>query len=79
MDDTELKRIRWRCRRGRLENDVVLERFLERHGAGLSGARLQAFERLLDHADNDLWDLVSGRREARDPDLADVVQLLRSC
>lgn len=79
MDDIELRRIKWRCRRGTLENDVVLERFLERYGTQLSGARLEAFQRLLDYADKDIWDLVSGRREARDPDLADVVQLLRSC
>jgi antitoxin CptB len=77
MEEIELKRLKWSCRRGMLENDLVLERFMERHGPGLSGTRLQAFQRLLEHDDNDLWDLVSGRTEARDPDLAEVVQLLR--
>lgn len=79
MNDTELKRLRWHCRRGTLENDLVLERFLDRYGAGLSEARLKAFRRLLDYADNELWDLVSRRREPGDPDLADVVELLRGC
>ena len=79
MDDVELKRLKWRCRRGMLENDVVLEKFLSRYATELAGARLEAFQRLLDYADNDLWDLVSGRKQARDPDLADVVQLLRGC
>ncbi len=77
MEEVELKRLKWSCRRGMLENDLVLERFMAQYGTGLSGTRLQAFQRLLDYDDNDLWDLVSGRTEARDPDLAEVVQLLR--
>ena len=79
MTPAELNRLRWRCRRGLLENDVVLDRFLSAHAATLEGERLAAFEALLDYSDGELWDLVSGRAECQDPALGDVVQMLRSC
>ena len=79
MTGPEMNRLRWRCRRGLLENDIVLERFLERHGRELQGERLSAFETLLDYADDDLWALVSGRGECRDPALREVVRMLQSC
>ena len=75
----ELNRLRWRCRLGLLENDLVLERFLETQGPGLQGERLRAFEALLDFGDNELWSLMSGQSECSDPALREVVQLLRRC
>ena len=74
-----MNRLRWRCRRGLLENDIVLERFLATHGPHLEGERLSAFQALLECGDNELWSLVSGRSECRDPALGEVIQLLRSC
>jgi len=74
-----MNRLRWRCRRGLLENDLVLERFLAKHADRLDGERLAAFRALLDYADDELWDLVSGRSECRDPALGEVVRLLQSC
>ena len=53
MDAQQLNRLRWQCRRGLLELDVVLERFLERYGDQLQGERLASFETLLNYADND--------------------------
>ena len=79
MPPAEMNKLRWRCRRGLLENDVVLERFLSAHAATLEGERLAAFEALLDYSDGELWDLVSGRAECRDPALGEVVQMLRRC
>ena len=79
MTPVEMNRLRWRCRRGLLENDLVLERFLKEYGAQLEGERLGAFQSLLEYADEDLWGLVSGRRECRDPALGEVVRLLQSC
>jgi succinate dehydrogenase flavin-adding protein (antitoxin of CptAB toxin-antitoxin module) len=73
----ELRRLRWRCRRGLLENDLVLARFLDRHAAGLDQERLAALNALLESDDNDLWDLLSGRVECRDPRLAPVVAMIR--
>ncbi len=60
----DLERVRWRCRRGLLELDIVLGRFVEAHYARLDGAERQAFEVLLDMPDNPLWDMVAGRAEA---------------
>jgi succinate dehydrogenase flavin-adding protein (antitoxin of CptAB toxin-antitoxin module) len=73
----ELRRLRWRCRRGLLENDLVLARFLERRAAGLDREQLAALNALLESDDNDLWDLLSGRVECCDPRLAPVVAMIR--
>jgi succinate dehydrogenase flavin-adding protein (antitoxin of CptAB toxin-antitoxin module) len=78
ITEVELRRLRWRCRRGLLENDLVLERFLDRQAAKLDGAGLDAFNRLLDLPDPVLWDLVSGRRECDDPQLSDIVARVRA-
>jgi succinate dehydrogenase / fumarate reductase iron-sulfur subunit/antitoxin CptB len=78
-DAAELRRLRWRCRRGLLENDLVLGRFLDTYGDALEGDRLRAFKTLLDYGDNDLWDFVSGRAECGDPALGEVVRMLRDC
>ena len=75
--DAELRRLRWRCRRGLLENDLVLARFLARHAADLDEARLAALNALLEYADNDLWDLFSGRVACDEPRLAPVVAMIR--
>ena len=79
MTDVEMNRLRWSCRRGLLENELVLERFLHAHAALLEGERLAAFRTLLDYSDDELWGLMSGLRECCDPALSDVVQLLRQC
>ena len=79
MTRVEMNRLRWSCRRGLLENELVLERFLQAHAALLEGERLSAFKILLDYSDDRLWSLVSGRSECGDPALGEVVRLLRSC
>jgi antitoxin CptB len=79
MTQAEMNRLRWRCRRGLLENDIVLERFLATYGPRLEGEQLNAFRALLECGDDELWSLVSGRSECPDPALGEVVRLLRSC
>jgi len=73
----ELDRIRWHCRRGMLELDLVLARFLDRHFGDLSPSQKEAFKALLEYPDNDLWDLVAGRMEAGPGDATAVLALLR--
>lgn len=58
-----LRRLRWRARRGMLENDLLLERFFERHGPALAPDQAQALEPLLDLPDGELLDLLLGRAE----------------
>jgi antitoxin CptB len=59
-----IERVRWRSRRGLLELDIVLGRFIEQEYAQLDEAGQRAFEALLDMPDNPLWDMITGRREA---------------
>ncbi len=78
MDPTRLNRLRWRCRRGMLENDLILARFLDARGAAMTEADVAALDRLLDLTDNDLWDLLSGRAEAPDAATQPLLQALRA-
>lgn len=62
-DAARRRRLRWRARRGLLENDLILTRFLDRHEMTLSDADVVALHRLLDCSDNELMDLILGRSE----------------
>ena len=73
----ELGKIRWHCRRGLLELDLILEQFNARHLAGLDAAQLERFRELLAFSDNDLLDLVMGRTAAPDPRFDAMLQLLQ--
>ena len=77
MEATELNRLRWRCRRGMLENDLVLARFLDRHGERLTEQDVENLGLLLDMSDDGLWDVIAGRAEPA-PALAAVVARLRA-
>ena len=57
--NVESRRLAWRCRRGLLELDIVLQRFVAQHYDGLSTAELSAFDVMLALPDNDFWTLVS--------------------
>lgn len=70
--------LRWRCRRGMLELDLVLAGFLEKGFAGLTPEQKRAFQQLLDLPDNDLWDLIQGRAQSDDARLSPVLALLRA-
>ena len=78
MDPTELNRLRWRCRRGLLENDLILARYLDGRGSAISAEEVAALDRLLDLPDDELWDLIAGRTEPDDPRLQPMVAQLRS-
>ena len=77
---SEADRIRWQCRRGLLELDLVLAAFLERHYRRLDAREIELFKALLDQPDNDLLDLVMGRAESPDPRFGSLIERLReSC
>ncbi len=79
MNTQELNRLRWQCRRGLLELDVVLERFLKKYCDQLEGERLTTFQTLLTYTDIELWDLIRARAECGDARFAEVVQWMRGC
>ncbi|HET7060704.1 MAG TPA: succinate dehydrogenase assembly factor 2 [Nitrosospira sp.] len=71
------ERARWRCRRGLLELDIVLQRFVDIHYEKLDEEGLRQFEALLGLADNDLWDMIA-IKEAADNNVDPVLRLLRA-
>ena len=75
MTDDEVRRLSWRCRRGLLELDIVLQRFSERHLASLSKPELLVFDSLLDLPDNEFLDVVTSRIKAEDVEVLKVKQL----
>ena len=72
MNRVEREKLKWKCRRGLLELDIVLDRYLK-------GAQVDPrLSELLDLPDNDLWDIVVGRSDNYAPHLKDVVARLRA-
>jgi len=63
----ELRRLRWRARRGLLENDLLIGRFLDRHGVNLDAAQKLALLKLLELPDTELLDLLLARSEPAAP------------
>ena len=59
----DLNKLKWRSRRGLLENDLFIERFFRRHGQALNERRASGFQALMDLADPDLLDLFLARQE----------------
>ena len=78
MTPERWNRIVWRCRRGMLENDIVLTRFLESKGRAMTEEEVTMLDRLLDLTDNELWDLIAGRRDPDDPFVAPLLRQLRA-
>ncbi len=73
----ELRRLRWRCRRGLLELDIVLQRFLDKGYTGLDKHQRQAFSDLLELSDNTLLAYLNKQEQPDDPRLLDVIRSLR--
>ncbi len=72
-DDREHERLRWRCRRGLLELDLLLAQFLERDYARLSAGERAALARLLERPDRELLDYCNRVSRPTDPELAALV------
>jgi antitoxin CptB len=77
-DEVELRRLRWRCRRGMRELDQLLERWLERGWAQSSEDERGVFLRLLDCEDDRLWRWFMGFEHADDAALDSLVQRIRN-
>ena len=65
-DPTRRARLRWRSRRGLLENDLILTRFLDANEIELTDDEVDALTRLHELSDNELLDLLLGRTEPAD-------------
>ena len=78
IDAVRLRRIRWRCRRGMLENDLILSRFLDAAADSLTEDDVANLDRLLHMADDELWQILSGRAAVPDARLAPFVARVRA-
>jgi antitoxin CptB len=82
LDDRAKSKLRWRCRRGLLENDLYIQSFFKRHEDSLTLRQAQGLQALMDLADNDLLDLLLARREPEgewvNADVHDVLAQLRA-
>lgn len=77
-DDVELKKLRWHCRRGMMELDVLLGRWLEREWRQSPTATREVFLKLLACEDDILWRWLSGLEKPSDGELAELVEVIRN-
>ena len=75
--DPQLRRLRWQCRRGMLELDLLLTGFLEIGYQDLDEQEKRAFTRLLDYQDQILHDWLMGQAVAADRELRELVPRIR--
>ena len=82
LGERELSKLRWRCRRGMLENDLFIDRFFRRFEETLTTRQAAGLMTLMDLADNDLLDLLLARSQLQGqtdlPEVHEVLDLLRS-
>ncbi len=85
VDERALSKLRWRCRRGLLENDLFIERFFQRYGDSLTTPQANALNYLMDLSDNDLLDVQLGRKtigqvnaSMDNDDVQEVLKMLRA-
>ena len=81
LASSALSKLRWRCRRGLLENDLFIERFFNRHAAELTVGQARGMYALMELADNDLLDVLLGRPHTqevtKDRQVQSVLHLLK--
>ena len=85
IDVRALSKLRWRCRRGLLENDIVIDRFFKNHATALTLRQAQGLSDLMALSDGDLLDLHLGRKDlaqvdaklVQDETVVEVLKMLR--
>jgi antitoxin CptB len=77
-DEAELRRLRWRCRRGMRELDQLFGRYLDREWRRSSEAERGVFLRLLETEDDRLWHWFMGHETADDGEIQTLVERIRA-
>ena len=89
IGERALSKLKWRCRRGLLENDLLIEKFFAKYDSNLTVGQAKGMNDLMELSDNDLLDLLLRRKEpselpeadskahASTPDALEVLNLLR--
>ncbi len=78
LDEQEKAKLAWHCRRGMLELDLILQRFLEKQLEFISTDELKAFNNLLSCTDPELFAWLMGHNEPQDEELKKIVAIIRS-
>ena len=81
LEERERNLLRWRSRRGLVENDLYIEKFFATYGNQLTRRHAAGLSALMDLADNDLMDLFLRRKEPEGaldtPEVREVLQMVR--
>jgi len=75
---TQKAKLKWHCRRGMRELDLLLDDFLESRYDSLSSADRDGFERLLDCRNEDLMDWLVEGGSPQDEQLSEIVNQIRT-
>ena len=67
LSSERIRRIRWRARRGLLENDILLTRYLDANEQLMTDEQVTAFDQLLELSDPELLDLILRRADPSGP------------
>ena len=73
----DLSRLRWRCRRGIKEMDLVFQGFLEQEYQQLNEQNKALFEKILDESDLDILDWILGRKDVTNTEYAELIEKFR--
>lgn len=80
LGERALSKLRWRCRRGLLENDLFIERFFNRYAPQMTVGQARGMYILMDLSDNDLMDLFMKRKplgaDIESEEVSEVLSLL---
>lgn len=75
---SSMAELRWQCRRGMLELDLLLNRFLETQYSQLDATRRETFVTLLSYPDQTLYELLMDKMASSNPAIAEIVKNIRS-
>lgn len=78
ISEAELRRLAWRCRRGLLELDLILQRFVSNQFKQLDSKELIAFDALLELPDNDFWDAINHPETITDVAILNVITKIKN-
>ncbi len=74
----ELNRIRWQCRRGMKELDLLIEQFFEDSFNALTAEQQKTFVRMLEESDLSLFRWLLRGESPSDPSFAELIEIMRS-
>lgn len=77
-DPARVRKLRWLCRRGMKELDILLERFVKQHAGAIERGEWPALEEMLDAEDDVLWDWIQNPGTAVNPAFQEILAQIRS-